>query len=311
MELPLDEDRIRSIVAHVAHLRAEYGDAFAAPELVEPNGTYFPDAFALTPESIAELLERMRAYVPISDEVTLGLAFVEEDQEQQAGGGCGTGACAPGGTKALARGGAMETEEGYAAILHVADVGEPAILTTSLARSLGRIVLFEADEEVDPRDDGPLAELTAITAGLGVLILNGACVYKKACSGMRRHQATFLGLEEISFALALFVRTTAGKAGAVRKHLEVTQKEAFDLALAWVDTQPTLVKNLVDAPATLTDGVFSFEAKKGIFSRLFGGSPKKDAGPEMIAPSSRRVRSEQELQRLAEAKALVDDAFAE
>src|SRR4051812_23818258 len=120
MELPLDEDRIRSIVAHVAHLRASYGDAFAAPDLIEPNGTYFPDEFALTPESIAKLLERMRGYVPIRDEVTLGLAFLEEDQEEAGGGGCGTGACAPGGTKELARGGAMETEEGYAALLHVA-----------------------------------------------------------------------------------------------------------------------------------------------------------------------------------------------
>ena len=308
MELPLSDDRIRAIVAHAAHLRATYGDAFAAPDLVEPNGDFFPDEFKLEPEAIAKLLERMRSYVPVNEDVEIALAFVEEEQ-QQAGGGCGSGACAPGGTKEVARGGAMETEDGYAALLHVADVGEPTILTTSLARSLGRIVLFEADEDVDPRDDGPLAELTAVTAGLGLLLFNGACVYKKACSGMRRHQATHLGLEELAFALALFVRTTDAKAGTVRKHLAVTQKETFDAALAWVDTQPTLVRTLVDAPDTLTDGVFAFEAKKGLLSRLFSSTKKDDLAS--FTPAPRRERSEEELRRLAEAKALVDDAFAE
>lgn len=308
MELPLSEDRIRAVVAHAAHLRAAYGDAFAAPDLVEPNGDFFPDEFKLEPEAIAQLLQRMRSYVPVNEDVEIALAFIE-DEQQQAGGGCGSGACGTGGTKEVARGGAMETEDGYAALLHVADVGEPTILTTSLARSLGRIVLFEADEDVDPRDDGALAELTAVSAGLGLLLFNGACVYKKACSGMRRHQATHLGLEELAFALALFVRTTDAKAGTVRKHLAVTQKETFDAALAWVDTQPTLVKNLVDAPDTLTDGVFPFEAKKGLLSRLFASSKKDDLAS--FTPAPRRERSEEELRRLAEAKALVDDAFAE
>lgn len=309
MELPLSEDRIRAIVAHAAHLRAAYGDAFAAPDLVEPTGAFFPDEFKLEPEAIAKLLERMRTYVPVNEDVEIALAFVEEEQQQSSGGGCGSGACAPGGTKEVARGGAVETEDGYAALLHVADVGESTILTTSLARSLGRIVLFEADEDVDPRDEGALAELTAVTAGLGLLLFNGACVYKKACSGMRRHQATHLGLEELAFALALFVRTTDAKAGTVRKHLAVTQKETFDAALAWVDTQPTLVRTLVDSPDTLTDGVFSFEARKGLLSRLFGGSKKDELAT--FTPAPRRERSEDELRRLAEAKALVDDAFAE
>src|SRR5690606_36882013 len=107
---------------------------------------------------------------------------------------------------------------------------------------------------------------TAIASGLGLLLHNGACVYKKGCGGMKRHQATFLDVEEIALGLALFVRATNKKPGVVRKHLEITQKEHFDAALGWVDTQPTLVRALADRPATLEDGVFSFEEKKGLLS---------------------------------------------
>ena len=304
MELPLDEEKIRAIVAHLSHLRASYGEAFAEPDLVEPNGDYFPDAFALEPSSIARLLQRMLGYAPLGADVKVGLAFQEEDG-QVSGGGCGTGACGTGGHKAMARGGAVETEDGYAAIVHVADVGDPAILTTSLSRAIGRVVLFEADEEVDPRNEGALSELTAIAAGLGVLLLNGACVYKKGCGGMKRHQATFLDVEEIALAVALVVRATGKKPGTVRRHLEVTQKEAFDAALAWVDGQPSLVEALVQRPETLEDGVFAFEGPKGFFSRLFA----KKVGPEMDAPVQRKVRSPEELRRLAEAKALVEQAL--
>lgn len=311
MELTLTEDQIRGIVAHLAHLRAAYGEAFADPELVEPNGEYFPDEFTLDPESVERLLRRMLGYAPLSEDLEIGLGFIQPDGEVS-GGGCGSGACGTGGLKEIARGGAVETEDGYAAIVHVQDVGDPTILTAALARSAGRIVLFEADEEVDPRDEGALSELTAIASGLGLLLLNGACVYKKGCGGMKRHQATFLGLDEIALGLALFVRAAGKKPGVVRRHLEVTQKEAFDTALAWVDGQPSLVKALVEDPESLADGVFAFEEKKGLLSRLFTSKSKNDDELGSIAPSARpRERSAEEQRRLAEARALVDEALSE
>ncbi len=309
MELSLGEDQIRGIVAHIAHLRAAHGEAFADPELVEPTGEYFPDEFALDPESIDRLLRRMLGYAPISGDLEIGLGFIQPDGEVS-GGGCGSGACGTGGLKEIARGGAVETEDGYAALVHVQDVGDPVILTTALARAAGRIVLFEAGENVDPRDEGPLAELTALASGLGLLLLNGACVYKKGCGGMKRHQATFLDIEEIALGLALFVRVTDQKPSAVRRHLEVTQKEAFDAALAWVDGQPSLVQALAKRPETLEDGVFAFEEKKGLLSRLFA---KRSSDEELAAIAARRPRerSADELRRLAEAKALVDEALSE
>lgn len=310
MELSLTEEKIRAIVAHLAHLRAAYGDAFAGPDLVEPNGEYFPDEFTLDPEGINTLLRRMLGYAPVSADLDVELGFIQPDGEVSGGGGCGSGACGTGGLKEIARGGAVETQDGYAALVHVQDVGDPAILTTALARAIGRIVMFEADEEVDPRDEGALSELTAIASGLGVLLLNGACVYKKGCGGMKRHQATFLDIEEVALGLALFVRVTNNKPSVVRRHLEITQKETFDAALEWVDAQPTLVRALAERPETLEDGVFAFEEKKGLLSRLF--SRKSEDNLETSAHAVKpRERSEEERRRLAEAKALVEEALSE
>ena len=186
--MELSEDALRSIVAHLAHLRAEYGEVLENPDLVEPNGDYFPDEFALEPAAVDRLMRRMMTYAPLAADLDVQLAFVEPDAEGKAGGGCGSGACGPGDKSQTAiTSGAVETEDGYAVVLATGDVGEPKLLTASLARSMGRLVLFEADEEVDPRVEGALAELTAVACGLGVILLNGASVYKKGCGGVKQH----------------------------------------------------------------------------------------------------------------------------
>jgi hypothetical protein len=313
--MDLSDSALRSIVAHLAHLRAEYGEVMRELDLVEPNGEYFPDAFALEPESIERLLHRMMTYAPLSTELDVALAFIEPEQEGKAGGGgCGTGACGTEETKEIARGGAVETADGYAVMVHVNDVGESKLLTASLARSIGRLVLFEAGEEVDARDENALAELTAVASGLGLILLNGSCVYKKACSQMRRHQGTFLSVEELSLALALFVRATDRKAGAVRRHLEVTQREAFDAALDWVDGQPRLVKTLTDSPELLTDGIFELESKKGLFARLLGKKRDDEVPEDAIAARAKArsaERTDEERRKIAEARALVEEALSE
>jgi hypothetical protein len=310
--MELSDDALRSIVAHLAHVRAAYGEVLADTALVEPNGEYFPDEFRLEPAAIERLMRRMMTYAPLSTELEVEVAYIEPEGEG-GGGGCGSGACGPGDApKQAARGGAVETEDGYAVLLASSDVGEPKLLTASLARSMGRLVLFEADEEVDPRVEGALSELTAVASGLGVLLLNGACVYKKGCSGMRRHQGTFLGVEELALACALFVRVAGHKPGAVRRHLEVTQREAFDLALDWVDGQPKLVRTLTDEPALLADGVFALEEKKGLLARLLARKRDADGPPvELSVARPARERSPEELRRIQETKALVEEALQE
>jgi hypothetical protein len=308
--MELSDDALRSIVAHLAHLRAEYGEVMDNPDLVEPNGEYFPDEFAVEPSAIDRLMRRMMTYAPLASDLDVQVVYTEADDEG-GGGGCGSGACGPGDApKVVAKGGALETEDGYAVVLASSDVGQPKLLTASLARSMGRLVLFEADEEVDPRVEGALSELTAVACGLGVILLNGACVYKKGCGGMRRHQGTFLGVEELALACALFVRATDRKPGTVRRHLEVTQKEAFDLALDWVDGQPKLVRALTTDPASLADGIFTLEEKKGLLSRLLSRK-RDDDMPDTIPVSVKpaKERSEEERRRIAETRALVEEAL--
>jgi len=311
---PVSADAIASIVGHLAHLRSDYGEVLGDVDLVEPNGKYFPDEFKLEPAAIERLMRRMMTYAPLAADLDVEVVYVEPEGE--GGGGCGSGACSPGdkSPKQVARGGALETEDGYAVVLASADVGEPKLLTASLARSMGRLVLFEADEDVDARVEGALSELTAVACGLGIILLNGACVYKKGCGGMRRHQGTFLGVAELALACALFVRVTDRKASSVRRHLEVTQREAFDVALDWVDGQPKLVRALTNHPETLEDGVFVLEEKKGLFSRLLSASRKRDDDELTTSmPASRpvRERSADELRRIAETKALVEEALQE
>lgn len=310
--MDLAEDAIRSVVAHLAHLRAEYGEVLADPDLVEPNGDYFPDEFTKDAEGVERVLQRMLTYAPLSADLDVQLGFVEAESEG-GGGGCGSGACGPGGNKQVARGSAVETEDGYGVILHVSDTADPALMTASLARSIGRIVLFEAGEDVDARDDGALSELTAVACGLGVILLEGACVYKKGCGGMKSHQGTFLSVEELALALALFVRASEKKAGVAKKHLAVTQREAFDAALRWVDAQPKLVRTLREAPETIADGVFDLEAPKGLLGRLLTRRADDDGAdaPAQRAIERASARTDDERRKIAEAKALVEEAFQE
>ncbi len=311
LNIPNDET-LRFLVSRYARLRASFGAVLEGAEVIEPSGKHFPDAFALEPEAILRLFKRTMSYAPLSDGVEFALGFVEADDEA-AGGGCGTGACAPGeGSKKVLSGAVFEREEGgYAVPLRVQDVGDPVVLTASIARAVGAMVLFEADEPAQGDDFAVLSELAAASTGLGVLLLNGACVYKKGCSGLRAHQATHLDVTELAVVNALFCRVHRAKPGVVRGHLQTTQAEAFADALTWVDSQEEIVEKLRSTPELLADGVFEFERAKGFFGRLFGKRNTSDALAPLSVKSAvpAKVRSEAEMRRLAEMRALVEDAL--
>src|SRR5437899_2821594 len=102
--MDLTGDAIKFIVAHLAHVRAEYGEVLADADLVEPTGDFFPDEFKLEPEAIERLMRRMMTYAPLAADLDVALAFVEPEgqgsapaerpgQGASAGGGCGSGAC--------------------------------------------------------------------------------------------------------------------------------------------------------------------------------------------------------------------------
>jgi hypothetical protein len=304
MALPHDEN-LRWIVSEYAHLRAAHGEAIGVPSLVEPTGDYFPDAFSPSAEGVATFLKRMLSYSPVPDGVAIELAFLESDAS--AGGGCASGACgtASGATSAGAE--AEPRDEGYRLRIPVRDVGDAAILGASLARCVGGMILGEAGEDVTDGERFARAEVAATLSGFGVLLLTGACVYTKSCGGLRAHQATALDVPSSAVALALFLRLHGAKPGLARRHLETTQREAFDEALAWVDARPKLVEALRLHPESLRDGVFPLEEARGVFARLFGS---RSAEPEIVAPAKpRRVRTVEEEQKLAEDRAIVEAAL--
>jgi hypothetical protein len=312
MELP-PEDDIRWIVSRYAHLRAEHGEAVGVPDLIEPTGDFFPDAFAPSAEGVSVLLKRLLSYAPLGGEIPIELAFAEGEG---GGGSCGTGGCGTGGGESEKAGTVAEAlphsqGEGYRLVLPVRDVGDPVLLATSLARCVGGMVLGEAGEDVSERERLTTAEIAATAlCGFGLLQLCGACVYTKSCGGLRAHQGTRLDVASSALALALFVRVHDVKPGNARKHLETTQREALDEALRWVDSNAKIVGALRAHPESLADGVFAIEETKGIFGRLFGAKPAASA-EEIVAPVvvKKRVRTEAEERALAENKRLVEEAL--
>jgi hypothetical protein len=310
MDLPPD-DALRALLARFAHLLAAHGEAFADAELLEPSGKHFPDEFSLDAPSVVRLLRRMIGYAPLDDELPVEVEFVEPDGA--AGGGCGSGACGTGSRSAKVEDdGIVDLGNRYRVKVDVATVGHPDMLTASLARSVGALVLAEAEERAPSRLAGALAELAAVASGFGLLLLNGAAVYAKSCGGVRMHRATHLSVEELGVLVALFLKARGLKPSLARPHLETTQREALDEALRWADSNERLMTTLRERPALLEDGVFEIEPVRGLLGRVMARRRTASEADPMTAPVSRRPqRTEAEKRRLAETQALVDEALAE
>jgi hypothetical protein len=287
MDLPGD-DVLCGIVRAYARMRADHGEAIGAPLLVEPTGEFFPDRFDGDAASVARLLRRMIALAPIADDVEVSIAFVAPDEARGAG-GCGSLACgsAPAGS-AFARH-VEELGDGYRIFVSAADVGQPVLLTTSLARSVGAIVLREAGEDPDEADEAA-SEIAATVCGFGVLVLNGAALWGKSCGGLRMAQATALTVEEAAVTVALFLGVHGLKAAQVRRHLDTSQQEALDLAVAWAESNPLLVETLRDHPSLLKKGTLEIEPLRGIVGRWLN-KRRIERAMRLPATSTSRAKS--------------------
>ena len=147
-------------------------------------------------------------------------------------------------------------------------VGNPVVLTSTLARAAGAVILAEAGEDIDPTELGVMSELAAIASGLGVLVTSGAHIYGKSCGGASVSRHTHLALEEAAVALALFAELHGVRSGAAKAHLEVTPREAFAEAHDWVTSNPAIVAQLRTRPEMLEAGMFRLEETKGFFGKL-------------------------------------------
>ena len=303
MDLP-SEDALRWIVRTAARLRASCGEAIGAPPLVQPTGEFFPDEFRLDGASVDRLLRRLLGYAPLAEDLRVELAIFAPEEDHAAG-GCGSLACGTGGQAGrAARPIVEELDDGYRVLVAANDVGNADVLTTSLARSVGALVLHEADEELEPGAE----EIAAVACGFGVLLANGAAVWAKSCGGLRMSRATALSVEETTVALALFVAVHGAKRSAAREHLGATQREAFDLAEEWVESNPLLVETLRDRPALLESGSFDLEPVRGLLGRWLH---KRKLDRELRAPSAPTPApvSDDKRRRLEEARALVDEVL--
>jgi hypothetical protein len=278
MDFPREET-LRWIVSRYAGLQARHGEGIGSPDLVQPDGDYFPDEFAPTGEGVARLVARMLEYAPVRAGLDVKLRFVDSEGEEEggggscgtsgkSGGGCGTGACGTGSATDNVTDRVLEIDGGYLLELPVEAVRSPVVLTATLARAAGGIVLAEAGEEVAASELGGMSELAAIASGLGVLVASGAHVYGKSCGGARVSRHTHLAVEEVTVALALFTAHHGIKPSVAKTNLETTQREAFVEAYDWVESNPAIVTQLRTRPEVLEAGMFTCEPTKGFFGKL-------------------------------------------
>ena len=305
MDLPVDR-ALRWIVGTYARLLTEHGAVLRASVLVQPTGEHFPDEFLADAPSVLRLLRRTMSYAPLAEDLGVELAFLAPEGDHA--GGCGSLACGSGGGGGAQFATVAELEDGYRIFVAANDVGNPDVLAASLARATGALVLHEAGE--DDAEDAAVAEIAAIACGLGLLVASGASVWAKGCGGLRMAQATVLSVEEATVALALFCAVHGVKPSAARAHLGATQREAFDLAMAWTESNPYVVESLRDRPAVLEGGLFTLEPVRGLLGRWLH---KRKLDRELRSPDAAPAApvSDDKRRRLEEARALVDEVLGE
>ncbi|MFO0672861.1 MAG: hypothetical protein U0235_25145 [Polyangiaceae bacterium] len=262
MELP-SEDTLRHLVTRYAAFVAAHGEAIGTPDLVQPTGEFFPDEFRGDPESVATFMKRILSYAPLADELPVALRFVTPDREKtRPAVDAAPAACSSGGKSTPVRDTVSEIEEGYLVDVYVGDVATATLLGTTLARSAGDLVLREAGEE--PTDRAIEAEIAAVASGLGVLLANGSYVYAKGLWRRARPPGDdAVGVRARGPPRPLRARPRREARDRSRAHLDTTPAEAFDAALAWVDSNPEIVDALRSHPATLAAGMFSVRPVKG------------------------------------------------
>ncbi len=312
-------------------------------EVVLPNGTYFPDKFDGSPESIGTLFERMLGHVGLSDVPTEVLIVDPEEGRvvsSCSSGGCGTSA------PAVMSGERVSTDgDGYRVVVATPELQNRTVLTTVLARAVGHLFLLEADAMggFAKPERAPAADLAATMLGLGVLIANGSGIEVKGCGGMKVHQATSLTSGEAALGLAITLERDAlrrqdgaGKqaaleaARAVAGGLDPVARTMFGPARMFVRAQQSIVRRLDDAPAAIERGDFALRDPSEIgvgrrllrvvgLDKMLGKADDDDpiqalerelasGAPKLKAASS---QSAEKRAKMAELRAMVDETLGD
>lgn len=319
MTLPWSDEQARWVFRRSATLTSRGAEPLGA--LVLPNAAFFPDVFDGSPKSVATLFARMKEHAGLESlETELSLVDPEEGSVTS----CSTGGCSSPGLGVAKIKRIEERRDGsYALQLATSEVKNPTVLTTMMARTLGALFLAEmnlgqlfAKTEIDAA-----ADLAAVHLGLGVLVMNGAAVELKGCSGMKIHSATSLSAGEAALALALHnelgrvVRKVDENERNVLKHLGNAAGDAYRAALGYVEANVDVVESIAKSPEAVEADLFTLRASKGWLSRALGlGRKKTDDLAELersVAETAktRKPVDAKKAARMAEIRALVDDTL--
>jgi len=319
MELPNSEVR-RGLVAAYAEV-VEKLDSFSGERaLVLPNGEFFPDVFTGDEASVQRMLDRLLEHAGLSDMAVVARIWGESAA------GCGTGACGSCGpvqaeaeTEPVQR--LLDAGEHWQVNVLPGEVGSPVALGSALCQAVALAVLREADGA--PRLPLDLSvDLTAISLGYGVLLLEGSHIYRKSCGGPSIARTTVLGPSEVALVLALSAAVNGQSLRKVGKHLSATQQDAFAEACAWADSNPALVQALRADPGRIARGEFQLQEPSSWLGRWLGSKLRR-------APDAQSATTIEELEaalgaenpqrralkprdpKLEEIRRLVDEALNE
>jgi hypothetical protein len=324
----LPENTVLShIVQRYARLLDRFGQELSKPPLVLPNGDFFPDRFTNNRRSLVQLIRRMQKHARIDDIPVRAVLIEEEPSPTATGSSCASGACTMPQTEEPVVARIQDLGEGWQFNVPAVELGVPEVLTTHLARSLGYVFLQETKRS-DTDIDEPLevsAELSAAMLGFGVLLLQGAYIYKKSCGGPSVRRFTALSCAELAVATALFSELAGHAAKPALRELDPTQREAMTEALEWARSNPRLLETLKTEPARVAAGDFALEDSKPWLYRTLklGGKKRTSEAPlvegaeleqleAMLSASPLSPRTRQNAQpdpERDELRSLVDEAL--
>jgi hypothetical protein len=289
MDLPNSEVR-RGLVAAYARVVASVGESPNDRALVLPNGDFFPDVFTGDEASVQRLVDRLLEHAGLADMAVVARFWVDAEADAEAG--CGTGACGSCGPaqpepESVQR--LVDAGESWQVNVLPHEVGQPVALTSALCRAIALAVLREADAPPKDLELDLAVDLTAVSLGYGVLLLEGSHIYRKSCGGPSIARATALGPTEVALMLALAAAVSEQPSRKVGKHLSATQREAFAEALAWADSNEAVVHALRTDPERVARGEFELKEPSSWLGRWLSSKVRR-------APTAESAETIEELE---------------
>jgi hypothetical protein len=259
---PSPEGLLRAYARAKARYDRELGDR----RLVSPDARDFPDPFLGDEPSAGRLLRRMQVHAGMED-IPVALHLI--DSGSPADSSCASGACAaPNVPSAADLARVVDEGESWALNVPSAELKHPIFLTTGLARSLALIFLLETEQ---PGDRGPTPfdlELMAVQLGFGGLLLQGAHVYQKACSGPRIDRFTAFSVEELALLSVTMALDSGSGLGRLPKLVEATQNAALSDARRFLEAYPSFLQLLREDPRRAAEEPLKPAEAKGLWNSL-------------------------------------------